>query len=67
MPEVSEHREERHDDKAIQQVSPLLEPVIVDQCHHDHDDEADRKPDELPLQVELRIFPDRGQLETVAE
>ena len=62
--EVSEHCEERHDDEAIDHIGPLLEPVIVDQCHHHHHDEADAKPDKLALQVELRVSSNGGQLDT---
>ena len=41
MAETSEHRQERQDDEAIEHVSPLLEPVVVDQCNDHHDDDTD--------------------------
>ena len=55
VPEMGEHSQQRQHDQAVEHVAPLLEPVIVDQGHDDHHDEADSKPDELTLQVVLRV------------
>src|ERR1019366_10154466 len=47
--EMGEHRDQRQNDEAVEQVGPLLEPVIVDKGHHDHDDEAHDQPKQLAL------------------
>ena len=64
MAEMGEHGQQRQDDEAVDDIGRLLEPVIIDQRHHCHYYEADREPDQLALQVELRIDSDRGQLDT---
>ena len=55
MTEVRQHGDERQDDEPVEHVGPLLQPVVVDQSHDDHDHEAHREPGQLPLQVVLGV------------
>ena len=52
---MGEHRQKCEHDQSVNDIGPLLEPVVVNERDHDHGDQAHGEPDELALQVVLRI------------